>query len=66
LLAAGVSEPELERIQAPCGLDIGARTPEETAISVLAEIIANSTGRQGEPLSETSGRIHSPKHVPAG
>ena len=57
LRAAGLSAAEIDRIAAPCGLDIGARTPEETAISVLAEIIARRTGRAGEPLSETRGSI---------
>jgi xanthine dehydrogenase accessory factor len=66
LLEAGVLESALDRILAPCGLDIGARTPEETAVSVLAEIIGRSTGRVGNPLSETDGRIHPPRRVPAG
>jgi xanthine dehydrogenase accessory factor len=57
LRAAGVDEEQLARIAGPCGLDIGARTPEETAISVLAEIIARRTGRAGAPLVETSGSI---------
>lgn len=65
LLEAGVEKRELERISAPCGLDIGARTPEETAISVLAEIIGSSTGRYGEPLSATAGSIHPPPRRPA-
>jgi xanthine dehydrogenase accessory factor len=59
LLAAGVKEDQLSRIASPCGLDIGARTPEETAISVLGEILARESHRSGGPLSETSGRIHS-------
>jgi xanthine dehydrogenase accessory factor len=62
----GVTDAELERIAAPCGLDIGARTPEETAVSILAEVIARSAGRRGEPLAETSGRIHSERAIPAG
>lgn len=57
LLDAGMTEQELARIHAPCGLDIGSRTPAETAIAVLAEIIATSTDRPGAPLRETSGVI---------
>jgi xanthine dehydrogenase accessory factor len=58
----GVSEEALARISAPCGLDIGARTPAETAISVLAEILALRAHRTGERLAETSGPIH-PRHA---
>lgn len=65
LLAAGVESGALKRIAAPCGLDIGARTPAETAISVLGEIVARTAGREGRPLSATSGRIHSPRPVHA-
>jgi xanthine dehydrogenase accessory factor len=54
----GVDEAQIARISAPCGLDIGARTPAETAISVLAEVVARRTGRAGQPLSQTSGSIH--------
>jgi xanthine dehydrogenase accessory factor len=56
--AAGVAEADLARISAPCGLDIGARTPAETAVSIFAEIIALRTGRPGRRLANTSGTIH--------
>ncbi|NED93955.1 XdhC family protein [Phytoactinopolyspora alkaliphila] len=58
LVARGVSEEELSRMSSPVGLDIGARTPEETAVSVAAEIIAARWGGTGRPLSELSGPIH--------
>jgi xanthine dehydrogenase accessory factor len=58
LKRAGVSEADLARIHAPCGLDIGSRTAEETAVSVLAEIIAARAARAGSPLRQTSGPIH--------
>src|SRR3954447_14368565 len=59
LRAAGVSEDELRRISSPCGLDVGARTPSETAIAVLAEILALRAGRGGGRLAQASGPIHS-------
>jgi xanthine dehydrogenase accessory factor len=58
LLEAGVDESELERISGPAGLDIGAHTPAETAVSMLAEIMAVRAGRDGGRLKESSGRIH--------
>jgi xanthine dehydrogenase accessory factor len=58
LRAAGVSEAALERVMGPIGLDIGARTPEETAVSICAEIIANRTGRGVPRLRDTEGPIH--------
>jgi xanthine dehydrogenase accessory factor len=58
LLDAGVDESALERISGPAGLDIGAHTPAETAISMLAEIMAVRAGREGGRLRESSGRIH--------
>ena len=58
LRAAGVGEDALARISSPCGLDVGARTPAETAIAVLAEILALRTHRRGGRLAEASGPIH--------
>lgn len=56
----GVPEDDLARLAAPIGLDIGARTPEETAVSVAAEIVAARWGGTGRPLATTSGPIHHP------
>lgn len=58
LRRAGATDADIARIHAPCGLDIGSRTPEETAVSVLAEIIASRAERAGAPLRESSGPIH--------
>jgi xanthine dehydrogenase accessory factor len=58
LLDAGVTEEQLARVHAPIGLDIGARTPEETAISICAEIIGARTGRLARPLGDVEGPIH--------
>ena len=56
----GVSDDDLARISSPVGLDIGARTPEETAVAIAGEIIALHTGHSGGRLSERSGPIHAP------
>jgi xanthine dehydrogenase accessory factor len=58
LREAGVTDEELARLRSPIGLDIGARTPEETAISIVSEIIALRTGRSARGLSATDGPIH--------
>jgi len=55
----GVTEEQLARISSPIGLDIGARTPEETAIAIAAEIVALRTGHSGGRLAERAGPIHS-------
>jgi xanthine dehydrogenase accessory factor len=57
LREAGATEAGIERVYAPCGLDIGASTVEETAIAVLAEIVASRAGRSGVPLREAEGSI---------
>jgi xanthine dehydrogenase accessory factor len=58
LREAGLAEFELDRLSSPIGLDLGARTPEETAISIAAEIIARRWGGTGRHLKDTPGRIH--------
>jgi xanthine dehydrogenase accessory factor len=58
LREAGMTEAQLARISAPIGLDIGARTPEETAISIAAEIVALREGRRGGRLADNTLPIH--------
>jgi xanthine dehydrogenase accessory factor len=58
LREAGMTEAELARLRSPIGLDLAARTPEETAVSIAAELIQLRWGGSGLPLSQTSGRIH--------
>ena len=58
LMAAGIQEDQLERVSAPIGLDIGALGAEETALSIMAEIVAVRNGHGGGRLSEAKGRIH--------
>jgi xanthine dehydrogenase accessory factor len=55
---AGVTEAQIDSLMSPIGLDIGARTPEETAISICAEIIAARTGRAAPSLRDAEGAIH--------
>ncbi|WP_329234697.1 XdhC/CoxI family protein [Streptomyces canus] len=58
LREAGLTEGELDRLRSPIGLDLGARTPEETALSIAAEIVATRTGGTGMPLTGSGGPIH--------
>ena len=58
LREAGLNEEELARLRSPIGLDLGARTPEETAVSIAAELIQLRWGGTGHPLTSTEGRIH--------
>jgi xanthine dehydrogenase accessory factor len=62
LREAGLTEEEIGRLSSPIGLDLGARTPEETAVSIAAEIIALRWGGNGERLGELAGPIHHGVH----
>ena len=62
LRAAGLTEDELARLSSPIGLDLGARTPEETAVSIAAEIIALQWGGRGDRLGDLEGPIHHHEH----
>lgn len=57
LLAAGLTEAQLQRLHGPVGLDLGAASPAETAVSVVAEVIATKSGRTAAPLAGKAGRI---------
>ena len=57
LLEAGVTEQQLERLCGPAGLDIGAESPAETAVSIMGEALALRAGRLGGPLREAAGRL---------
>ena len=65
LLEAGVPEASLDRIAGPCGLDIGAESQEETALSILGEILAVRAGRRGGFLRDAKRRIHAQEDAPA-
>ncbi|HET6986110.1 MAG TPA: XdhC family protein, partial [Kribbella sp.] len=58
LREAGLTDAELDRLSSPIGLDLGARTPEETAVSIAAEIIAQQWSGSGHALSTNEGPIH--------
>ncbi|MFF2324506.1 MULTISPECIES: XdhC family protein [unclassified Streptomyces] len=58
LREAGLGDAELARLRSPIGLDLGARTPEEVAVSIAAEIVALRWGGTGGPLTDTAGAIH--------
>ena len=58
LREVGMTEQELARLRSPVGLDLGARTPEETAVAIAAELIQLRWGGSGQPLTATDGRIH--------
>ena len=58
LVAKGITDEELARLSAPIGLDLGALTPEETALSIMSEIVALRRGRPGGRLANARGRIH--------
>ncbi len=63
LREAGLTEEEIGRLSSPIGLDLGARTPEETAVSIAAEIVARQWGGTGNRLAGVSGRIHQHPNV---
>jgi xanthine dehydrogenase accessory factor len=58
LREVGMTEAEIGRLRSPVGLDLGARTPEETAVSIAAELIQLRWGGTGQALTDTDGRIH--------
>jgi xanthine dehydrogenase accessory factor len=61
----GLTDAELSRLRSPIGLDLGARTPEETAVSIAAELIQLRWGGSGSALTDTEGRIHRDERIDA-
>jgi xanthine dehydrogenase accessory factor len=57
LLAAGLDDAQLARLYGPVGLDLGARTPAETAVSIVAQVVAVRSGRAGTALAGSGNRI---------
>ncbi|WP_210586208.1 XdhC family protein [Streptomyces sp. GESEQ-35] len=66
LREVGLTEGELARLRSPIGLDLGARTPEETALSIAAEIVATRRGGTGAPLTGSGRPIHRPTVITTG
>lgn len=66
LYEAGLTQAELTRLSSPIGLDLGGRTPEETAVSVAAEILTLKWGGSGSRLTQTDGPVHSDRRLSAG
>jgi len=62
LAAQGLGERDISRLHSPIGLDLGGRTPQETAVSIVAEILAHRHGRSAVPLGKSSGAIHGAAH----
>jgi len=58
LREAGLTDAELTRLSSPMGLDLGAQTPEDTAVSIIAEVISRRCGGEGGRLTDLTGRIH--------
>ncbi|MBV2353841.1 XdhC family protein [Streptomyces sp. J2-1] len=58
LMEAGVGPDQLDRLHSPIGLDLGAHTPEETALSIMAEVVARRNGATGLPLRQLEGPVH--------
>ena len=58
LRVAGLSKSEIAKLKSPIGLDLGASTPQETAVSILAEVISSKHATSGRPLTATTGPIH--------